>query len=172
MSRSRVRRARRGGGSPESGELLVELIITVAILGVGMVAVLGTIWTSLRVADYHRKTVNADVVVRNFAEVMQDTSGTYAYVPCATLSGADAYPAYEPPAPNDDYEATITKIEYLTGYSGADEPTWQDSTAGCPAGGDKGAQRLTLRAEGPIADPDVRGHESITLIKRDARGEQ
>ena len=88
MSLSRAHRARRGNRSPESGELLIELLVTVVILGVGMVAVLGTIWTSIRVADYHKKTVNADVVVRNFAEVMQQTSDTYAYIPCATLAGA------------------------------------------------------------------------------------
>jgi type II secretory pathway pseudopilin PulG len=169
---SRVRKFRARGEDPESGELLVELLITVAILGLSMVAILGTIWTSLRVADYHRKTVNADVVVRNFAEVMQDTSGTYEYVPCATLSGADAYPAYEPPEPNASYEASITKIEYLTGYSGSDQPTWQDSSQGCPSGGDQGAQRLTLLADGPTTDPSVRGRERITIIKRDARGEQ
>jgi type II secretory pathway pseudopilin PulG len=169
---SRVRKFRARGEDPESGELLVELLITVAILGLSMVAILGTIWTSLRVADYHRKTVNADVVVRNFAEVMQDTSGTYEYIPCATLTGANAYPGYSPPAPNANYEAEITKIEYLTGYSASDQPTWQNSTAGCPSGGDQGAQRLTLMADGPTTDPNLRGREEITLIKRDARGEQ
>jgi type II secretory pathway pseudopilin PulG len=170
MSLSRAHRARAEDES-ESGELLVELLITIAILGMGIVAVLGTIWTSLRVADYQRKTVNADVVVRNFAEVMQQTAGDYEYIPCATLTGATAYPAYEPPEPSEDYETSITKIEYLTGYSAASAPTWQNSTAGCPAGGDQGAQRLTLQADGPTTDPDVRGRETLTLIKRDARGE-
>ncbi len=157
---------------PEAGESLVELLVTITILGVAMVAVLGSIWTSIRVADYHRKTTTADVVLRNFAEEMQQNTGTYQYVQCATLTGAGAYPAYSPPAPNTSYAAKITKIEYLTGYSGSDQPTWQDSTAGCPSGGDKGAQRLTLRADGPITDPAVRGVETVMIIKRDARGEQ
>ena len=172
MSLSRAHRARRGNENPESGELLVELLCTVAILGIGMVAVFGTIWTSIRVADYHRKTVNADVVVRNYAETMQQTSDTYAYIPCATLTGATAYPAYAPPAPNANYVTSITKIEYLTGYSAADQPTWQNSTAGCPVGGDQGAQRITIAAESPVSGSSPTGREVITLVKRDARGEQ
>jgi type II secretory pathway pseudopilin PulG len=152
--------------------MLVELLITTAILGIAVVAVFGTIWTSLRVADYHRKTVTADVVLRNFAEELQQSTGANEYKPCATLTGASAYPTYESPAPNQNYIATITKLEYLTGYSGSSEPTWQDSTAGCPSGGDQGAQRLSLKVDGPITDPKVRGVERVTIIKRDARGEQ
>jgi type II secretory pathway pseudopilin PulG len=157
--------------SSEAGESLVELMITIAIMGVAMVAVLGGIWTSIRVADYHRKTANADVVLRNFAEVLQASSGAYQYIPCATLSGALAYPPYTPLAPNSGYAATITKIEYLTGYNASDQPTWQVSTSGCPAGGDRGAQRLTLKSDGPVSDPKVRGVETVTIVKRDARGE-
>ncbi len=151
--------------------MLIELLITTAILGIAVVAIFGTIWTSLRVADYHRKTVTADVVLRNFAESLQQSTGTYQYVPCATVTGAKAYPAYFTPAPNSAYLATITKIEYLSGYSSTNEPTWTDSTAGCPAGGDKGVQRLSLKVDGPITDPKVRGVEKVTIIKRDARGE-
>jgi type II secretory pathway pseudopilin PulG len=170
MSIRSARGARPAEVRRESGESLVEILATVAILGIAMTAVFGTIWTSLRVADYHRKTVNADAVVRNFAESMQENTGTFAYIPCATLTGATKYPTYSPPSPNTDYEAVITKIEYLTGYSSS-QPTWQDSSAGCPSGGDQGAQRLTLRADGPTSAPQLRGVETLTIIKRDARGE-
>lgn len=172
MSRFLARPARPEESTRERGEMLVELLITTAILGIAVVAVFGTIWTSLRVADYHRKTVTADLVLRNFAESMQQSTGTFQYVPCATLSGASAYATYSPPAPNSSYIATITKIEYLSGYTAANEPTWQDSTAGCPSGGDKGLQRLGLKVDGPITDPKVRGVESVTIMKRNALGEQ
>lgn len=172
MSRLLARQARPHERTRERGEMLVELLITTAILGIAVTAIFGTIWTSLRVADYHRKTVTADLVLRNFAEAMQQSTGTFQYVPCATLSGATAYPAYTPPAPNTSYVATITKIEYLNGYSATNEPTWQDSTAGCPSGGDKGLQRLGLKVDGPITDPNVRGVETVTIMKRNALGEQ
>jgi type II secretory pathway pseudopilin PulG len=171
MSRFLARDARPRERTPERGELLIELLITTAILGIAVVAVFGTIWTSLRVADYHRKTVSAGIVLRNFAESMQQSSGTYAYVPCAKVTGSPTYPAFSPAAPNTSYLATITKIEYLTGYNASNQPTWQDSTTGCPSGGDQGAQRVALKVDGPITDPKVRGVETITIIKRDARGE-
>jgi type II secretory pathway pseudopilin PulG len=172
MSRLLARHARRDERTRESGEMLIELLITTAILGIAVVAVFGTIWTSLRVADYHRKTVTADLVLRNFAEAMQQSTGTFQYVPCATLSGPSAYPLYSTPAPNSSYLASVTKIEYLNGYSATNEPTWQDSTAGCPSGGDKGLQRLSLKVDGPITDPKIRGVESVTIMKRNALGEQ
>ncbi|MGZ8805190.1 MAG: type IV pilus modification PilV family protein [Microbacterium sp.] len=171
MSRFLRRDPRPDEHSRERGEMLVELLITTAILGIAVVAIFGTIWTSLRVADYHRKTTTADVVLRNYAESMQQSTGTFQYVECATLSGAGAYPLYSTPPPHSSYLASITKIEYLTGYSASNEPTWQNSTAGCPAGGDKGLQRLSLMVDGPITDPKVRGVEKVTIIKRDARGE-
>jgi type II secretory pathway pseudopilin PulG len=170
--RTRPSTGRRG----EAGETLVEILITVAIVGIGVVTIMGAIWTALRVADYHRKTTNADVVLRNFAEAMQEKSGTFQYKPCATLTGANAYPTYTPVAPDTDhhpatYQATITKIEYLTGYTAGNDPTWQNSTSGCPGGGDQGAQRITLKVDGPTNDPQVRGVETVTIVKRDARGE-
>jgi type II secretory pathway pseudopilin PulG len=171
MSRFPARPARPEEHTRERGEMLVELLVTVAILGIATVAVFGTIWTSLRVADYHRKTVTADLVLRNFAEKMQESTGAFQYKPCATLTGVNAYPGYSNPAPNSGYLATITKIEYLNGYTAASAPTWQDSTAGCPSGGDQGVQRLGLKVDGPIADPNIRGIETVTIIKRDARGE-
>ncbi len=172
MSRFPARDARLHERTSERGELLVELLITTAILGIAVVAVFGTIWTSIRVADYHRKTVTADVVLRNFAESMQQSTGTFQYIPCAALSGSSSYPLYPTPAPYSTYLATITKVEYLTGYSAANAPTWQDSTSGCPSGGDQGVQRLSLKVDGPITDPELRGVETVTILKRDARGEQ
>ncbi len=175
MSRSPARHPRRNAPrdarASERGELLVELLITVVILGIAVTAVLGTIWTSLRVADYHRKSTTAGVVLRNFAESLQESTGTYQYVPCATLSGGSAYPGYEPPGLNS-YVAAITKIEYLDGFTASNQPTWKDSASGCPAGGDEGLQRLSLKVDGPVTDPKVRGVERVTIVKRDARGEQ
>ena len=162
----------------ERGETLVELMVTVTILGVSMVAILAALWTTFRVNDFNRKTSNADLVLRDFAETLKAKgptvigSVTYdaTYIPCETLGTTGSYPAYTPAAPNTNYTATITKIEFLNGYTGT-APNWGAQSAGCPAGGDQGLQRLTLRATGPTNNATVRGTETVTIMKRNTTGE-
>jgi type II secretory pathway pseudopilin PulG len=156
--------ARRG----ESGETLLEVLMTVAIVGIAFVAILGAIFTAIRVSDYHRKTTTADVILRNFAESMKQANGTYQYVPCTSAGGTVSYVTYDQGAlyANAHYTATITSIRYLTGYSSG-TPTWANT---CPAT-DLGLEELTLKVTGPTTDPAVRGTESVVVIKRDARGE-
>ena len=157
---------KRALGGAEAGETLVEIMVTVAVVGIAFVAILGGIWTAIRVSDYHRKITTADVILRNFAERAKQRSGTYAYRPCTTAGGTVSYPAYATPAPYATYDATIVSTRYLTGYSSG-QPTWATT---CPAT-DLGAQELTLRVSGPNTDPAVRGTESVVVVKRDARGE-
>jgi hypothetical protein len=162
----RTGRAPAGARQAERGETLVEVLMTVTVIGVAFVAVFGALFTALRVSDYHRKTTSADVVLRNFAEVVKAPGGTYAYVQCSASGSTVSYPAYTPPAPHTGYTATITRIRYLTGYS-AGTPTWGTT---CPAT-DLGAQELTLEAASPASEPDVHGDERVVVIKRDATGD-
>lgn len=156
-------RVRLGG---ESGELLVETITTVAIMAIAFVAILGAVFTSIRIADYAGKSSSANTVVRAFAETMKEPTGTYAYVPCTTAGGTVTYPAWTPPSDYSQYVGEITQIRYLTGYVNG-VPQWSNV---CPAT-DLGAQELTLRATGPINDPAVKGTETVTITKRDARAD-
>ncbi|MGZ4689024.1 MAG: type IV pilus modification PilV family protein [Acidimicrobiia bacterium] len=158
--------AERAGRRAECGETLVELMITVAIMGLAMVAILGAIWTTLRIADYNSKTSSADVVLRTFAEALKqpDAANTFHYIPCTVAGAQVAYPQFVPDAPYTNYVATITKIQYLSGYNSSNEPTWVDS---CPAT-DLGLQRIQLKVTGPTTDPAVKGTETVTVVKRDA----
>jgi type II secretory pathway pseudopilin PulG len=155
-------------GGAEAGETLVEILVTVAVIGIAFVAILGGLWTAIRVSDYHRKTTTADVILRNFAEQVKERSGTYAYRPCVGGTSPD-YDPWVPPAPDSSYAATVVARRFLTGYSSG-QPTWSDT---CPAT-DLGAQELTLRVSGPNGPgtaAQVRGSESVVIVKRDARGE-
>jgi type II secretory pathway pseudopilin PulG len=160
-------RRRSAPASSEAGETLVELMITVAILGLSMVAILAAIWTTLRTADINSKSSNADTALRAFAEQLKQpqATDTFKYLPCTTAGAQVTYPTYSPPAPYDHYTATVTKVRYLTGYSASEEPTW--ATA-CPAT-DRGLQEITLTVTGPDNEPDVASTETVTIVKRDAR---
>ncbi|HEY3724764.1 MAG TPA: prepilin-type N-terminal cleavage/methylation domain-containing protein [Acidimicrobiia bacterium] len=173
----------------ERGETLIELMITVAVMGLAMVAILGGIWTTLRATDLNTQTSNADTVVRAYAEALSqgctttapdpDSSTTvpaagdpsdctgpdnvYHYVPCTTAGGQVTYPPYLPQAPYAAYTVAITKIRYLSGYSGT-TPTWANT---CSAT-DLGLQEITLTATGPAEDPAVKDTETVTIVKRNA----
>jgi type II secretory pathway pseudopilin PulG len=159
-------RGERARGGAEAGDTLIELMITVAILGLAMVAILGAIWTTLRVADFNSRTSSADSVVRGFAETMKEAGATdvYHYVPCTVAGGHVTYPAYDPAAPYQHYDATVEQIRYLNGYTSQNEPIWADA---CPSATDGGLQELTLRVTGPDNDPSVQGSETVTIVKRD-----
>lgn len=155
----------------EAGELLVETMMTVAIIGIAFVAVFGAVFTAIRIADRTSKTSKADAVVRAYAEEMKQPDGLATYVPCTVAGGTVTYPAavnpWTPPDPyRAEYTATIKQIRYLTGYT-AGVPQWSST---CPAV-DRGAQELTLSATGPISDPAVRGTEQVVITKRDARND-
>lgn len=165
--RRRIGRSRRAPGSGEAGELLVETLITVAIVGIAFVAVMGAVMTSLRIADESERMSKANTVVRAYAEDMKARTGTYAYVPCATAGGTVTYPAWTPSSSTyAHYQASIEKIRYLNGYD-AGRPLWSDS---CPAT-DQGAQEVTLAVTGPTNEPDRQTTERVTITKRDARSD-
>jgi hypothetical protein len=162
-------RASRPPIDSESGESLVELMITVAIMGLAMVAILGAIWTTIRVADFNSKTSSADTVLRTYAEAMKqpETTDEFKYIPCTVLGAEVTYPAYVPTAPYEDYDASVTSVRYINGYSTENAPNWVDT---CPAT-DGGLQELTLRASGPNTDPEADSTETVTIVKRDARND-
>jgi type II secretory pathway pseudopilin PulG len=174
----RLSRALRPPTASESGETLIEVMVTVLILGTSMVAILGALWVTTRTGDFNQKSSQADLVLRDYAETLKakgpTTIGSTAYdatyIPCQTLGTTGTYPAFVPPAPNATYQATITKIEFLDGYTGT-APKWKAQSAGCPSGGDQGLQRLTLRVNGPPAETGAKASESTTIVKRDTTGE-
>jgi type II secretory pathway pseudopilin PulG len=161
-------RALGGAATREAGETLLEILMTIAIVAIAFVAIQGAIFTALRASDYHRKDTNASVILRNYAETMKASSGTYQYVPCAAAGGTVSYPAAPASLTADaaGYTPRITQIRYLANDTTV-TPTWQ---ATCPAT-DFGAQELTLRVDSPSGDPVTHAGETVTIIKRDARDE-
>jgi type II secretory pathway pseudopilin PulG len=152
-----------GAESAESGETLIEILMTIAIVGIAFVAIMGAIFTALRVTDYHRKDTNATVLLRNFAETMKARNGDQEYKPCTAAGGTVSYTI---PAGDAGYTLSIPQIRYLANTTSV-TPVWQNT---CPAT-DQGAQELTLRVDSPSADPVTHAGETVTIIKRDARGE-
>jgi Tfp pilus assembly protein PilV len=138
-----IRRAR---GRGERGETLVELLVTVVIMGSAIVALVAGVATAVASSDTHRQDATAEGVVRSYAErVVGDP-----YTNCATTYA----PAYTAPT---GWTVSLTSIRYLQG----------DNTYGATCGTDLGAQQITVRAVSPHTKngADV----SLVIVKRDPR---
>jgi Tfp pilus assembly protein PilV len=139
---------------PDAGETLVEVMVAVAIMGLAVVAIVGAIFSAVRVSDANRQQARAVTVLRAFAETLGDPDGPDAYVHCATTSTYGS--GFTAPA---GYTASVSAVRYLAN-AGASTASW---TPACP-GIDTGAQLLTVR----VTAPDGRSEQMI-VVKRDAR---
>lgn len=138
----------------ERGETLVELLITIVIMGITVVAVVGALMTSIQMSDIHRKQATAGAAARDYAETVDRYVGSTGYVACATPS------AYSPStvgfsAPSG-YTASVSSVLYWTGAA------W---TAACSP--DLGLQQVTLA----VQSSDARATETSVLVVRKPCGQ-
>jgi prepilin-type N-terminal cleavage/methylation domain-containing protein len=152
--RSAARRWCRLGA--DRGETLIEVLVTVSILGIAMVAITGGMATSIVISDIHDKQAVSGTGLANFAEAVQ--GALYAACPSA---GPASYAT-----------ATVSGTVTPTGYTSSVLNTtakpfeyWNATTlqfqSTCPAT-DGGAQRMWLQ----VASADRRGLETVQLVKR------
>jgi prepilin-type N-terminal cleavage/methylation domain-containing protein len=130
------------GPVSDAGFSLVETLIAVAILGLGVVTVVGGMMTSITIGDLERRQAEGQTALRAYAEAVDGDT----YTGCAT-----SYPAAAFSAPTG-WTAAITVAYWSTATS--------TFTSTC--GTDSGLQRITLTVSGT----DGRGSESLRLGKR------
>ena len=134
----------------DRGETLIELLVTVVIMGVAVVALVGGIATSIRMSDIHRKEATAGTAVRDYAEAIENAVAGGAYVSCAAKTSYVT--GYTPPS---GYTASITGVAYWSGTA------WQPT-----CGTDTGLQQLTVR----VASNDNRAAEQVVIVVRERCG--
>ena len=140
---------------PEDGVSLVEVLVALAILGIAVTSIVAGLTTASIASDVHRKQVNADTVVRSYAEVVKEQvhlGGFGKYAKCAkAATDYTVDPAtWQPPT---GYTTSFDLIQYwhASGFSGA-----------CTTATDEGAQLLSLSA----TSVDGRDTESLQVIVR------
>ena len=138
----------------EAGETLVEITMTVFLLGVGVVTVVSLMWTMARVTGMHRATTTANTWVHNIGEtVINPTDTPYAH--CASTYTSLAVPS--------GYDADVMLVERLSDPT-AQSPTWTPMPPGCVDDG--GVQRVTIEAW-DVRTPQQR--ETLQVVKRDTQ---
>jgi prepilin-type N-terminal cleavage/methylation domain-containing protein len=82
----------------EAGMTLVEVLVTVVILGIAVVGILSGLGSASRSSYAHRKLVNSDVIVRSYAEAIKEKVRLGGYVNCAKKNDYNNAGIYTPPA--------------------------------------------------------------------------
>lgn len=153
---NRSRELRRSGGASarpgergaESGETLIELLMTVVLLGLAIVAIITTLTTLVVASNSHRRRVRS----ANEATTVVESLQRAAYVNCAGTgsygAALDSALRLGPGAGTADpqshnYDITITRVRYLANKA-APTPSF-----GAACGTDQGVQEITLKVESP-----------------------
>jgi prepilin-type N-terminal cleavage/methylation domain-containing protein len=142
----------------EEGFSLVELLVTIIIVGVTFSALLGGLITTITVSSLHRKQATADSVARSAAEWIKDSVAN-PFQPCATggtyslsgLSVPSGYSVAVTGVENWDWSGPPVTASYV--------PTFSPSQAGCS---DHGLQRITI----VVTSSDAQVSETVQVLKR------
>jgi type II secretory pathway pseudopilin PulG len=142
-----------GARLDQRGETLLELMVSISILGVGVVALVGGIGASVVVSDVHRKEATAGAVARTYAEAIQSgvtTNATDPYIGCAQTSAYSTPANFTAPS---GFTATVGTVLY---WSTADKRFISTCAT------DVGVQKVTVT----VTSADGRARESLDFIVR------
>ena len=143
--------------SADRGETLVELLVTIVIMGIAVAAIVGGLMTSIQMSDIHRKQATAGALARDYAEGLDRyvAGSAAAYVACAVPS---TYPLTLPAgvAAPGGFTPSITSVRYWTGTA------W---TPTCTS--DLGLQQVTVQ----VATGDSRATETSVVVLRKPCGQ-
>ena len=132
----------------DDGETLIEILISIAILGIVVVGLGAAIAFAVRASGIHRGQAEASRYLHNYAETLQTK-----YQPCADN-------------PSAAYVADLAALGTPTGYSAptVDVAVWDGTSFGgsCQSP-DPGLQRLTLT----LTSTAGQGNESLVVVIRD-----
>lgn len=141
----------------ERGDTLVEILMALALLGIVVAAIAGSLIGSAAASTTAKDTAALDAVLRGFAASMQAEMGTSTtFHDCATAdSGGSPYQVVSAPNPAQGPSGTLVTV-FITGLTPRDSVSVEDTTTGAipPARStfpvdSYGDATLTFRVRGP-----------------------
>ena len=140
----------------EVGETLIELMVTILVMGTAVVAVLGAILTMVRTSDTHRRSVRAGNEATTIAEKIDSAP----YLSCTTN------PNYYPPtgyvSPSNTMIVSVNRKDLASRT--ATTPVFPGAGNTACAGPDQGAQQITVKVKFGTGAQSI--EESVVLVKR------
>lgn len=136
----------------ERGETLIELMATVVLMGVSIVAIVGALMGVIQTSSQHRRATRAGNEAVNVVEFIRDQN----YVACGSIG------SYTLPSPPTRYSYSITSFRVLQNKTAA-PPVWIAPPGGCTAANDTGAQQITVKVTATGTGAVSR---TLTFVKR------
>lgn len=155
-----VSAGRRSAG--ERGETLVELLITVVILGIAFAALLSGLGTAIGSTRIHRQQANADTVMVSVADSVK-SQVLNPYKTCNTISSSNTYNPTNGvtlPTSNSGGVNWASSNIVLTSVSKWSGTAWVTCASGVA---DNGSERVTITITTPGTPSTV---ETIEVVKR------
>jgi Tfp pilus assembly protein PilV len=141
---------RRLAAADDRGESLIEVLVSIVILGVCVVAIGSGVALSVKMSAIHRNQAVAAAFLHNYAETVQ--SG---YAGCTSSTTPNYASGLATPTTGGTWTVSQTSIKY-----------WDSSalvfSASCPAAGDPGLQQVTLN----LANANGLVSESLVVTVR------
>jgi len=144
----------------ERGETLIEILITMIVMGIAVVALLAGLAATVRLGTHNSQVTHVRNSAQTYAEMLKAPVGALVYEPCGTYGTLD-----QSFLPNASYSARIKSVEYVTIVPDGnirDAATW-----GSACSVDKGLQRLVIEVK--VTSGGMSSIETVAIIKRDAR---
>lgn len=137
------------GFAGERGETLIELMATIVLMGIAIVALVTSLLGAMSLTRFQSRNVNA----ASGTIVAAESIRTAPYVACAPVGSYDAaLPTVR------GLSLQVESIAYLHDQSAA-AASWDN---GCPAA-DQGAQQITVKA---TANGNTNVSKTLTFVKR------
>jgi hypothetical protein len=164
----------------ERGETLMEVMMTVTIVGIAIVGLVGSLAALLRFSGVDRSVTNSETALVSFVEGLkalpyeacggaQTPYSTSYQAALPSPPGFTLYAADAIPSGTDLKGAYLVRLDSVQYWNGATSPAAFQST--CPAGGDPGLQQLTARAwsvdfDGGTPVIATGAGQRVTFVKR------
>ena len=163
----------------ETGETLVELMVTILIMAIGVTAVAAALTMTIQGSDAHHSMSQGEVMVRDYGEAIKAKAIQAAeYTACPDEVGADGEKGTADDltptnfdttvaGKGDAWTAAITSVEYwVPAGTGSDTSFTFTTQAACEAQYDECVDLLGTGGFTPACDP---GYQRVTYLVQNAR---
>ena len=149
--RLRARRADGERGDGERGDTLVEVLITVVIVGIAFTGILAGLATAINLSGIDRGDANVRTVLVSSTESVKNQ----AYVACPSATNSSYNPTSGVTLPSG-WSASNVVVKQLYGWNGSSFVTCSS------LGTDGKLQKILVEA----TSPDGRSKDTIEIVKR------